>query len=654
MAKAPTDKGSPRLSRVQVLWLLLAALASIAPLLPHMPYWLGGLASLILGWRGLLWWQRRDLPPRWIMVLLAIAGIAGVFLGYGNLFGREPGVALLVLLLALKLMESKSRRDALSAIFLGYFLQLALFFDSQSPLVAVLTAGALVLITTALIMLGHDRQPWQSALRRAALMLAQAVPFMLVLFVLFPRIQGPLWGMPLDAYSGLSGLSETMAPGSISQLSLSGAIAFRAQFDTAPPPPQQLYWRGPVLTRFDGRSWMPGLPRYARSLPYAAAGRAVDYSVTLEPHNKTWLFALDLPGLVPAEGFASDDYQLLSRALIRNRVRYQMRSHPLLSAGVEEPLPRRLAALQLPREVNPRARSLAQDWRRAEPDAEALARRALAHFRSEDFVYTLSPPLLGEHSIDEFLFDTRRGFCEHYAAAFVFLMRAAEVPARVVTGYQGGEINPVDGYLIVRQSDAHAWAEIWVAGKGWTRIDPTAAIAPSRIERGIASAVPAGDPLPLLVRVDLEWLRGLRFRWEALSNAWDQWVLGYNPERQRELLSRLGMHNPDWRSMSAALSVASGAIMLLLVGWTLRRHLARDPVQRAWDGLSRKLTRVGLARQPWEGPLVYADRIARTRPQLAPQVGAIARDYAALRYGADAVQRNQVAQLRNRIRKLRP
>jgi transglutaminase-like putative cysteine protease len=653
MARAQAESARPPLSRVQVLWLLLAAAASLAPLVPHLPYWLGGLAVLILGWRGLLWWQGRGLPSRWIVILLAFAGIAGVFLAYRNVFGREPGVALLVLLLALKLMESKTGRDALSAVFLGYFLQLALFFDSQSPAVAAMTAGALVVITTALTVLNHDRQPWPAAMRRAALMLAQALPFMVLLFVLFPRVQGPLWGMPVDAYSGQTGLSDTMAPGTISQLSLSGAIAFRARFDVAPPPPPQRYWRGPVLTDFDGRTWSPGLPRFSQSLPYATSGAATDYTVTLEPHNKTWLFALDLPGRIPATGLVSEDYQLVSRAPIRSRLRYDMRSHPRLVAGADESSLRRQLALHLPREVNPRSRALAQEWRRDTADPEALTLRALGHFRRENFVYTLSPPLLGQHGVDEFLFETRRGFCEHYAAAFVFLMRAAGVPARVVTGYQGGEINPVDGYLVVRQSDAHAWAEVWVEDKGWLRVDPTASIAPARIEQGIASAVLDGDPLPMLVRVDMNWLRELRFRWEALGNAWDQWVLGYNPDRQRELLSRLGMTNPDWRTMSAILSLASGAVMLLLVGWSLRRHLARNPVQRAWQRLSRKLGRIGLARHSWEGPLVYAERVAAARPRLAPQIDAIARDYAALRYGANAGE-GRLAQLRQRIRKLKP
>lgn len=653
MARA--DPRADALSHIQVPWLVLAASAATAPLVPHLPRWLGAVVLLIVVWRTLIWHRRQTLPPHWLLILLAIAGIAGVYLTYRNVFGREPGVALLVLFLALKLMESKRRRDAVAALFLGYFLQFALFFHFQGPPVALLAFGTLVVITTALAVVNYDRQPWTTAMRGAVLMLLQSVPFMLILFVLFPRVQGPLWGMPLDAYSGLAGLSDTMSPGSISQLSLSGAIAFRAQFEGRPPPNESLYWRGPVLTRFDGRTWHAAATGYAASLPYATTAPPwVDYSVTLEPHNRTWLFALELPGSVPAAALASSDFQILARAPVRTRMRYAMRSYPDLHAGADERPESLLPALHLPQEGNPRARALARQWRAEGGDAQALARRALRNFRQQGFIYTLSPPLLGDDGIDEFLFDTRRGFCEHYASAFAFLMRAAGVPARVVTGYQGGEVNPVDGYLVVRQSDAHAWAEIWAEGKGWLRVDPTAAIAPSRIERGIAAALPAEDALPLLVRVDIDWLRALRFRWDALSNAWDQWVLGYNPERQREFLARLGMREPDWRTMTAVLMFASALVVLFLVGWSLKSHLAVQPTERLWRRLSRKLTKLGLARQPWEGPLDYSNRIARARPSAAQEIGEIARRYAALRYGMEArADRRQLKELAALIRRLK-
>jgi protein-glutamine gamma-glutamyltransferase len=641
------------LTRQQSLWLLIAASATCLPLLSRLPLWLGALASLMLVWRGILWWRRDDLPPRGWLILLTLGSAAGVVATYHNLFGREPGVALLVLFLALKLLEAQRRRDGYAAIFLGYFLQVALFFDTQNPAAAAAAMGTLVVATTALILLNHDGQAWQTAMRRATLLLAQSVPFMLVLFVLFPRIQGPLWGMPMDAYKGMSGLSDSMAPGTISQLSLSSAIAFRAKFEGSIPPQDRLYWRGPVLTRFDGRTWRANVARISDGVPYTVTGPAADYAVTLEPHDKTWLFALDLPGIVPTGAVATDDFQIHNRVPVRNRTRYAMRSYTALTAGREERPGVLLAARQLPADTNPRARALATDWTRENPVPEAVAARALALFRQQPFVYTLSPPLLADNPVDRFLFDTRRGFCEHYAAAFVFLMRAAGVPARVVTGYQGGEANPVDGYLVVRQSDAHAWAEIWVEGQGWLRIDPTAAVSPLRIERGLASAVPADDPVPGVLRVDADWLRALRFRWEAAANAWDQWVLGYNPQRQRELLKRLGMNDANWKSLSVALSASGAVLMLALVGWALWQHQPSDPLQRQWARLSRKLGRRGLHRQSWEGPLDYAHRVAVAKPHVAHDVTLIAKLYAGLRYGASAPPQ-LIRELARRISRLRP
>ncbi|MBI3140928.1 MAG: DUF3488 domain-containing transglutaminase family protein [Rhodocyclales bacterium] len=629
--KIPPAPSAP-LARSQELWLLACAAMTLAPLAAHAPSWVGLGAALALAWRGLIWWRRRPLPPRWLRTVLVLAGVGGVLLTYRQVFGKDPGLALLMLFLALKLMELRGPRDALAALFLCYFLLFAGFLYAQSIAAAGMALAALIVVTAALASLQHAGRPVAAHLRLSALMLAQAAPFMLVLFLLFPRVQGPLWGLPLDAYSGLSGLSDTMAPGSISQLSLSGAIAFRVQFEGEPPPQPALYWRGPVLSQFDGRTWRTASRSTSNTLPYGVQGAGVAYAVTLEPHNKTWLFALEMPASLPQDAVIATDYQVRSRSPVRNRLRYELRSVPGLTPGADEPAESVELNLRTP-PGNPRTRALAAEWRRQSAGAEALVRRALDHFRRESFAYTLNPPLLGEDSVDEFLFGTRRGFCEHYAAAFVLLMRAGGVPARVVTGYQGGERNPVDGYWVVRQADAHAWAEVWLPGRGWVRVDPTAAIAPSRIEAGIARALPASDPLPFVVRTDLSWLRELRFRWEATTNSWNQWVLGYNAERQRNVLSRLGMPEPDWRRMAAALAFACALLTLALVGWALRRRTRLDPALRAWNRLSGKLAGIGLARQTWEGPADYARRVAGANPGLGPPVERIAALYIAARYG---------------------
>jgi transglutaminase-like putative cysteine protease len=622
---------SPPLDRRQELWLLACALLSMLPGIQHVPSWLSVSVALALLWRAAIWWRRAALPPRWLLGLLVAAGSVGVFMTYRQFFGKDPGIALLILFMALKLLELRQLRDGLAIIFLCYFLLLTHFLNAQGLDQAGLTLLALVVITAALSSLAHAVSV-TAHLRLSVLMLAQAAPFMLVLFLLFPRVQGPLWGMPADAYSGMSGLSDTMSPGSISNLTLSGEIAFRVRFEGEVPPKHLLYWRGPVLRLFDGRTWRAGTQREKVSPGGTARDEGVRYAVTLEPHNKHWLFALEMPVAAPAGAIVTNELQVLSKMPVRNRIRYEMQSmlDAPVDAGESETSLRNHLALP---GNNPRTRALAQQWRREAGEDEAVVRRVLKHFRREAFFYTLTPPLLGQDGIDQFLFDTRRGFCEHYASAFVFLMRAAGIPARVVTGYQGGERNPVDGYLIVRQSDAHAWAEVWLAGRGWVRIDPTAAVAPSRIEGGLASAVPAGEPLPFLVRSNLSWLKQLRFRWEAITNTWNQWVLGYDPLRQREVLSRLGMREPDWKTMTATLAVFCGLLLLGLTLWALHRRIRLDPVLRAWNRLSNRLARIGLARRSWEGPQDYARRVAQARPELERPLAEIAALYIGLRYG---------------------
>lgn len=627
-------RASPLLVPAQTWWLIATGVASVAPLALHVPAWLSITAGLALLWRAALAWQRQPLPSRWLLMLLVVAGCAGVLWQYRTLLGQNPGVALLVLFLALKQLETRTVRDGLAIVFLAFFLAMAQFFYSQ-VIPAALASAAGVLITTAtLLVLADPRDAPAVALRRAGVMLLQALPLMLLLFVLFPRVQGPLWALPRDATSARTGLSDTMAPGSISELSQSDAIAFRVRFAERQPPQKQLYWRGPVLALFDGRAWRPLDEKPRESLPYPEPeSGGIDYEIIIEPHNRHWLFALELPGATTMAMLASRDYQLLAREPVSTRRRLSLRSYPDLRAGADEDEATRRRLLFLPPGSNPRIRALAAQWRAQADGDEEVLRLAQAFFRNQRLTYTLSPPLLGEQTADEFLFDTKQGFCEHFSNAFAVAMRGAGIPARVVTGYQGGEVNPVDGWLTVRQYDAHAWTEVWLPGRGWLRVDPTAISAPTRIDLNLAAAVPVGDPLPLLMRVDLPWLRDIRFRWDAVTNAWNQWVLGYNPERQRDLLRRLGMREPDWRSMSATLAVLAGAALLLLTAWTLRQRRRRDPALALWEKLSKRLARRGLARRPAEGPQDYARRVAAALPAAADEIGAIATLYARLRYG---------------------
>ncbi|MDP1524282.1 MAG: DUF3488 and transglutaminase-like domain-containing protein [Rhodocyclaceae bacterium] len=621
------------LTLTQTWWLLATGLAAFVPLVPHVPIWLAGLTGAIFVWRAALVWWHQSLPTRWVLVLVTVAGAAGVFLEYRTLFGQRAGVALLLIFLALKQLEARIPRDGLAIIFLAYFLTLTQFFEDQSIPIAATMLATLTVATAALAALTDARISPLPLLRRAGVMLLQAVPFMLILFVLFPRVNGPLWGLPSDAYSGLTGLSDSMTPGSINNLIQSDAIAFRAKFEGEVPPRQQMYWRGPVLSRLKDRTWLPGLIRPAQIDYVPAPGSpSYRYTITLEAHNRPWLFALELPSTLPPNAFSTADFQLHAKKPVRERLRYALESHAEVMQGAEDDFVLSLAR-QLPAGLSPRTQALGERWANEGGNDTQRLQRAIEFLRQQRLTYTLQPPLMGQHVADEFLFDHKRGFCEHFASAFVILMRAADVPARVVTGYQGGERNPVDDTWVIRQSDAHAWAEVWLETQGWVRVDPTATSAPARIEQNLAAAVPAGEPLPMLARAGFDWLKDLRFRWWAVNNAWNQWVLGYDMQRQRDFLQKLGMASPDWRKMIVWLAVLCGTVLLALTAAMLWRRPPADPALRQWQRFCRRLARRGLARYEWEGPDAYAQRLVAALPAKAPEISRIARLYAGLRYG---------------------
>jgi transglutaminase-like putative cysteine protease len=631
--------------------LLLASLLIVGgPHALNAPWWVILLTLTLYAWRGAGVWNRSLLPSRWMLIVIVALGTAGIWLEYRALFGRMPGVMLLVLLSGLKLLESRHQRDAAAVVFLTWFLAITNFLYTQSIPTAIGMCAAVAASIAALVTCAAPRRAPRANLRTTWLLLGQAVPAALVLFLLFPRVQGPLWGLPQDAYSGVTGLSDTMTPGSLSQLSLSDAIAFRAEFQGEVPGRRSLYWRGPVLMDFDGRTWRLGYPSFAELEP-PATGKRIEYTVLLEQHNRNWLFALERVASVPEHARHLEDGQIITLTPVRNRMRYQ-----IASAIEAEPKPaeqRRVLerARRLPAGFNPRARALAQGWRAASADDAEVLARAIEHFRRERLQYTTEPPLLGRDSVDEFLYDTRQGFCEHFSSSFVFLLRAAGVPARVVTGYQGGEMNPVDGSFTVRQSDAHAWSEVFIGGRGWIRVDPTALSVPGRVDDGLARAVAAGDALPLLMRPELAWLHTLRYNWEAMANQWNLLVLGYNTDRQREFLSFLGIKDADWLDLASTLLATLGVFILGLFAWMLRRMVRPDPVQGAWNDFCLKLGAKGVARAPQEGPRDYSERAARSLPAAQEAIRRIAALYVALRYGREQTPAG-VMELRRMIKEL--
>ncbi|HEX9625348.1 MAG TPA: DUF3488 and transglutaminase-like domain-containing protein [Acidiferrobacterales bacterium] len=647
-------------------WLLAAIVAVVAPLTLSAPVWLTAVVLALLAWRYLGGARGRAVPGRGVRLVLTVAVVVAVYRHFGTVFGRDPGIALLIGMLGLKFLELRTVRDGILIVLLLFVLMLASFLVSQSLGLAAFHLASLTLCFAVLIRISQPAVLGVSEVARlAGGLVLKAMPLAVLLFVFFPRIQGALWGLPQDAFGGLSGIDDAMRPGSVNELSVSEEVAFRVEFDGAMPPATERYFRVMVLWDFDGVAWTRGATPFGPARPAPVSGRALRHTITVEPSNRRWLPALDWPAPPGAPLRWRVGHLLESPQPVRERLRYTAVSHPQLrDLRGEDTAETR--GLQLPGGVSPRVRALAAEFHKA-GDARAIAMRALAHFRQQEFFYTLQPPLLGQDPVDEFLFESRRGFCEHYASAFAALMRAAGVPARVVLGYQGGEINQAGGYLIVRQSDAHAWVEIWTADGGWQRADPTAAVAPERVEFGadalrrlMARGASLGRLSPELLRQFLEqgWLertRGQgRLAWDGVQHAWSRWVLDYHRDRQRALMERLGL---DARPGTlVALGVA--AVVLAILGvyaLGLRRAIrSRDPVKKLYRRFCARLARIGLPRARGEGPLAYVLRVGGARPDLAALAAAITARYIDLRYGPAPADAAALQALRRALRRWRP
>jgi transglutaminase-like putative cysteine protease len=638
-------------------WVLGALAAAVAPHVPFLPGWISLLIAAAVAWRWAAERRAWPLPPRWLRVLVAIAATLVVLGTYRTLNGIEAGTAFLVLLAGVKLLETRGSRDLTVIVFIAYFLLYsALLRDQRLPQLPYLLAGGVFL--TAALMRVHAGSAGDSArdvLTRTGALLLQALPLAVLLFVLFPRLPGPFWGIGTGE-SARTGLGDEMTPGDISDLSVSGAVAFRVRFSGELPPPAQRYWRGPVLHEFDGRSWRRPRAQAFPSQEVTYLGEPVDYQITLEPTDRPWILALDIPAEWPErEAVRTYDFQLVASRRLSEVSSFRLRSYPSFIAGVELPQSLRRKGLQLPEEGNPRSRALARRLAAQYGDPRAIAQAMLTMFREQPFVYTLDPPKLAENAMDEFLFETRRGFCEHYASAFTLVMRAAGVPARVVSGYQGGEFNPLGGYLIVRQSDAHAWSEIWIEGRGWLRVDPTAAVAPERIERGLIGAMDEFEPVPGRLRDASNLWMQVSLRWDTLNDFWNERVVRFNAARQLDLLERLGVDDPDWRTLGLGMAASLAAFFVGLsayLAWRFRPP-ARDWPARLHDVVRRRLVRRGLQPQPPEGPVAFLERAAAACPDLAADLAQIRDVYVDLRYGPLPTDAD-LRRLKHLVNRLRP
>ncbi len=638
-------------------WTLAALAAAILPHARWVPSWVVGLALAVGAWRLLAERRGWGLPGRWLRSGVAVLTAAGVMLSYRSLNGLEAGTALLIAMAALKLTETRAAREHMLLVFIGWFLCLAAFLRQQDLPTVAMVLPAAWLLAAALLEVSRvgDEGPRPRPFVATGAMLAKALPLALVLFLFFPRVQGHFWGAP-SSEKAVTGLNDEMSPGDLSELTLSDTVAFRVTFQGEPPAPRDRYFRGPVLSDFDGFTWRASQTRiFTPAVEFL--GAPLDYRITMEPHRRRWLFALDMVGRWPADMAAQSwDYQLLTRFPVNAVIAYDARSYLRFRAGLDITTAMRRLESRLPPGRNPRTVELARRMRAAAADDTAYIQSVLAMFREQEFFYTLEPPRLERDSVDDFLFNTRRGFCGHFASAFTTLMRAAGIPARVVTGYQGGDFNPLGGYLIVRQSNAHAWSEVWLEVKGWTRVDPTAAVAPERVERGgLDAALPEGEFVPGRFARDSEWLWRAQLAWDVVNARWNDWVVKFDLDRQQELLERLGVEDADWRDVATALAAGLAAVSALLAAWLAWEHRPprRDAAAIAYARFERRLRRRGIERAPHEGPRVFARRIAARRPELAAFASEFTELYARVRYGP-APDPADLARLARLVRGFRP
>jgi transglutaminase-like putative cysteine protease len=654
-ARGSTPAGVP----VQAIgWVLAGFLGAVALNLHHTALWCAPLALGTAAWRARAW-RRRPQPPGGLLytavvVVLALAALLDFRTG-GSL---GAAASLLVVMGALKLSETTQRRDWLIVMSTALFLLLAACLDAQALWRLPLYGAELWLLCTALYALGAGTgsgaassgstagagtQTGAQAARATVLLtasarsLAAALPLAVLLFLFFPRLPGAFWALP-QGDQALTGLGNEMSPGSIAHLYESDAAALRVRFDGPLPPPAQRYWRGPVLHDFDGYSWSRHPLALGAPPPLQYGGLPYRYEVTLEPNQHNVLIALEMPQGTPGTlpSFDTFDYQLITPRPALRAISYRLVSYPEYHST--EPLPQIVRQMDLwyPPRRNPRSAKLAKQLRAGARDDAAFVTAALDYLRHGGFKYTLEPPRLGLNSVDDLLFGTRQGFCEHYASAFAMLMRAGGVPARVVTGYLGGEWNRFGNYLLIRQSDAHAWDEVWLQGQGWVRVDPTSVVSPASLAEQLDGLQPAlAGPTSRLRSAS--WILTSVQALQAVNAWWQDQVIGFNFNRQLDLIGKLGLGHQQWQALVWLLAVG-GALWLALVAWSLRpRVWARpDPLARAWHRLEHKLGRGVTARAPHEGPIAYAERVGALHPEFARSLHALARRYARLRYGPAA------------------
>ncbi|MBF0395370.1 MAG: DUF3488 domain-containing transglutaminase family protein [Desulfobacterales bacterium] len=617
-------------TKSQLIPILFAIVIAIAPHIVRLPAWILICCFVSWGYVALSLKYRLPWPPKWLCQILGIIGFCGVLATFGRILGREASVALLSILLAFKTFETITYRDRMIIIFLAYFLVITNLFYFETLSMTLYMFVSVFITTSVLIHINYPKAKISANLVLAGNIMLKSLPLMVFLFLLFPRIQGSLWGT--GRHAAKTGFSDHLTIGDISSLSKNNEIAFRVEFKGKIPKGSSIYWRGVVLWNFDGESWKRGL-----SVPlkenFIVGGEDTNYTVTLEPHDQRFLFALDMPISIPSNinaDFFSDE-TIMARFPIRKRLKYSIKSITVYNTGDMKKWEER--AIHIPRYTNPKSIELGKKWGYENKDKEELIYKALNYFKKNEFAYTLSPPRLDKiNVIDDFLFRTKKGYCEHFAASFALLMRASGIPSRVVIGYQGAEFNPIGNYYIIRQSDAHAWVEVWLDKKGWVRIDPTSVVAPERLVDNL-------DSLNIAKRGNRfsSFSRYVEFGWDTINSRWNQWIMDYTSLEQSRIFSFLGIKINSikgiLRSIFVFISLTFCVLLPVTIGYLYKQQVKIDIVKLYYDKFCEKLYKAGIERLPNQGPLDYYNKIILLKPGLKPKAEEIINLYIALNYG---------------------
>lgn len=567
-----------QLTTKQVFWICLAVVVAVMPQLYRLPLWFAPMMTVVIGYR--FYVQVKHIKKAYNIILMMIAIAALLLIVYSQGFGlsREISVTILITMTVLKLLETYRQRDALLVVMLCYFVAMTRFLYSQDLVLVIYLLLSTWVTTHALAVVNYAHgKAWfeKQQIKASVGWLALALPFAVLFFLAFPRLGSPIWGSPDIFGEGKTGISGEMSPGSIIELFMDDSPAFRVTFDEGEKPDNsQLYWRGPVLSHFDGRTWTRHEFRQIRGrVAYDSQVPVINYDIEMEPNGRRFMFGLDYIARSPSGAWLSPSSSLTSMSTINQLKHYKLNS--VLSDRLYQVMPgyQRNRLLNYPDNQNVQTQLLISQWQADDNSAYGIINKALEWFQTEGFLYSYAPPALdSDDVIDEFLYESKRGFCEHFASTFVVMMRMAGLPARVVTGYQGGV--DMGDYLLVKQSDAHAWAEVYIdqpdheLGGFWQRVDPTSVVSPERLFRGSGNIIEQRRSL-----FDFPWLRQTREHLDRYRFRWNQWVRDFNVSKQQALFDAIGIKHREGKDLAImllAILAVSGAFIFAWLWWRLR------------------------------------------------------------------------------------